>query len=48
MTKMAATPIYGKNLLQSHREHEGRWLWDLVCSIWYKRPTKFIQMMILG
>ena len=34
MTKMTAKPIYGKNLLKaSSPELEGRWPWDLVCSI---------------
>ena len=49
MTKMAATPIYGKKTLQkSSPEPEYRWPWDLVCSIWVVWPTKFVQMMILG
>ena len=48
MTKMAATPIYGKNSLKSSSsEPEGRWPWDLVCSIGDVGPTKFVQMMIL-
>ena len=49
MTKMAATPIYGKNLLKSSsQESEGQRPWDLVCSIGDVGPTKFVQMMILG
>ena len=49
MTKMAATPIYGKNPLKtSSPEPEGRWPWGLVCSIGDVGPTKFVQMMILG
>ena len=32
----------------SSPEPEGRWPWDLVCSIWVVGPTKFVQMMILG
>ena len=49
MTKMAATPIYGKNLLKSSSpEPEGQWPWDLVCSIGDVESTKFVQMMILG
>ena len=47
MTKMAATPIYGKNLLKSSsQEPEGQRPWDLVCSIGDVGPTKFVQMMI--
>ena len=33
MTKMDATPIYGKTLLKSSPELEGQLPWDLVCSI---------------
>ena len=38
MTKMAATPIYGKNPLNmsfsgTKRPMAGQWPWDLVCSI---------------
>ena len=29
-------------------EPEGRWPWDLVCSIGGVGPTKFVQIMILG
>ena len=32
----------------SFPEPEGRWPWDLVCSIGVVGPTKFVQMMILG
>ena len=32
----------------SSPEPEGRWPWDLVCSIGVVGPTKFVQMMILG
>ena len=32
----------------SSAEPEGRWPWDLVCSIGVVGPTKFVQMMILG
>ena len=42
MTKMAATSIYGKNLLKSSPEPEGQWPWDLVCSIGDVGPTKFV------
>ena len=46
---MAATPIYVKNTLKSSSsEPEGRWPWDLVCSIKDVGPTKFFQMMVLG
>ena len=48
MNKMAATPIYGKNPLKSSPEPEGRWPWDLVCSMGDVGPTKFVQMMIIG
>ena len=49
MTKMATTPIYGKNLLKIFfLEPEGQWPWDLVYSIGDVGPTKFVQMMILG
>ena len=47
MTKMAATSIYGKNLLKSSSpEPEGRLPWDLVCSIGDVGPTKFVKMMV--
>ena len=32
----------------SSPEPEGRWPWDLVCSIGVVGPTKFVQMVILG
>ena len=41
MTKMAATPIYGKNSLKSSsQDPEGRWPWELVCSIGNVRLTQ--------
>ena len=49
MTKMAAMPIYGKNLKKSSApEPKGRWSLILVCSIDCSSTTKFIQMMNLG
>ena len=39
MTKMAAMPIYGKNLKKS---------FSLICSIRCSSTTKFIQMVTLG
>ena len=49
MTKMTATPIYGKNPLKSSSpEPEGQWPLDLVCSIGDVGPTKFVQMIILS
>ena len=49
MIKMAAIPIYGKNLQESSSpEPKGRWPWNLVCSIGCLSTTKFIQMMTLG
>ena len=40
MTKMAATPIYGKNLKKSSSpEPAGRFLRNLVCSIWDSCPS---------
>ena len=33
MTKMAAMPIYGKNLKKSSPESEVLWSWNLACSI---------------
>ena len=49
MTKMATTPIYGKNLsISSSLEPKGQWPWDLVCSIGDVGPTRFVQMMNLG
>ena len=48
MTKMAATPIYGKNPLKSSPEAGRWWPWELVCSVGDVGPSKFVQMMILG
>ena len=49
MTKMAAMPIYGKNLKKSSSpEPKGRWPWNLVCSMGCLSTTKFVQMMTLG
>ena len=49
MTKMAAMPIYCKNLKKSScLEPKGRWPWKLVCSIGYSSTTKFVQMITLG
>ena len=48
MTKMAAVPIYGKNLKKSSLEPKGRWPWILVCINGWSSTTKFAQMMTLG
>ena len=49
MTKMAAMPIYGKNLKKSSSpEPIDRWLWNLACSIVYAGTTKIVQSMTLG
>ena len=50
MTKLAAMPIYGKNLNKttSSMEPKGRLPWKLVCSIRYSSITKLDQMMSLG
>ena len=49
MTKMAAMPIYGKNVkMSSSPEPKGRWPWNMVCSIGCSSTIKFIQMMTLG
>ena len=49
ITKMATTPIYGKNPLKSFSlEPEGCRPWDLVLSIWDVGPSKFAQIIILG
>ena len=46
MTKIAAVPIYGKNLkTSSSPEPKGRWPWNLVCSIGFSSTTKFVQMI---
>ena len=48
MTKIAAMPIYGKNLKKSSSpEPKGRWPWNLVRSIGCSSTSKFIQMMTL-
>ena len=49
MTKMAAMPIYGKNLKKSSSpEPIDRWPWNLVCSIVYVSTTKIVQIISLG
>ena len=49
MTKMAAMPIYGKNLKKSSSlEPKGQWPWNLVCKIGCLSTTKFAQMMTLS
>ena len=48
MIKMAAMPIYIKNLKKSSPEPKGRWPWNLVCNIRYTSTTKFVQKMTLG
>ena len=48
MTKMAAMPIYDKNLkISPSPEPKGRWPWNLVCSIGCLSTTKFVQTMTL-
>ena len=48
MTKMAAMPIYGKNLKKSSSlKSNSRWPWKLVCSIRCSSTTKCVQMMPL-
>ena len=43
MTKMAARPIYGKNLWKSSsQEPDVLWSWNLACSIGDSSSTKFI------
>ena len=42
MTKMAAMPIYDKNLLKSPPEPEVLWSWNMACSIGDSSSTKFI------
>ena len=34
--------------ISTSQKPEGRWPWDLVCSIGDVGPTKFVQMMVLG
>ena len=49
MTKMAAMPIYGKNLKKSSSpEPIDQWPWNLVCSIVYASTTKVLQIMTPG
>ena len=49
MTKMAAMPIYGKNLKKSSSpEPIDQWPWNLVWSIAYRSTTKVVQNMTLG
>ena len=49
MTKMAAMPVYGKNLKKSSTpEPTDQWPWNLVCSIVYMNTTKIIQIISLG
>ena len=49
MTKVAAMPMYGKNLKKSSSlEPKGWWPWNLVCIIGCSSTTKFAQMMTLG
>ena len=49
MTKMAAMPIYGKNLKKSSSpEPTDQWPWNLVCSIVYVNTTKIVQIISLG
>ena len=49
MTKMAATPIYGKNIKKSSSpEPKGRWPWTLACSFGSLSTIKFAQMMTLS
>ena len=48
MTKLAAMPIYSKNMkISSSREPKGRWPWKFVSSIECSSTSKFIQMMTL-
>ena len=49
MTKIAAMPIYGKNMKNSSfLEPKGRWPWNVVSNIGCSSTTNFIQMMTLG
>ena len=49
MTKMAAMPIYGKNLKKSFsQELIDRQSWNLICSIVYANTTKLVQIMSVG
>ena len=47
MTRMATTPIYGKNFLNIISGTMGHWLLDLVCSMGDVGPTRFAQMNLL-
>ena len=45
MTKMAAMPIYGKNLKKSNSpEPIDQWPWNLVYCIVYVSTTKIVQI----
>ena len=48
MTKMAAMPIYGKNIKKSSLEPKGWRPWKLICNIEYLSTAKYVQMMTLG
>ena len=49
MTKMAAMPMYGKNLNKSFSlEPIDQWPWNIVCSIVYGSTTKVVQIMTMG
>ena len=49
MTKMAVMPIYDRNLWKSSsHEVNGRWPWNLLCSIMDSGSTKFVQTMTPG
>ena len=49
MTKMAAMPIYGKNLKKSSSpEPIDQWPWNIVCSIVYGNTTKVVQNITLS
>ena len=48
MTKMATTPIYGKNLLNVFSGTKMPKALDLVCRIGDVGPTRFAQMINLG
>ena len=47
MTKIAAMPLYGKNLKPSSPEPMDGWRKNLVCGIEYPSTTKIVQMMNL-
>ena len=49
LTKMAAMPIYVKNLKESsYLEPKGWWPWKFLCSIEYSSTTKLVQTMTMG